>query len=1157
MNTVCLRSSDISWHSSSSLVSLTEVSHRSEGQESHDEEPTPPIDRLRTDRFRSQTAYSPALKRRLAQAKGEGLPALRALADTLVPFEQAEDGVLVDLLLSYRALSAWQEMIELVEALPEPVRSALIVREQYGFALNRAGRDADAELVLRAAVQEHGPSSETLSLLGRVHKDRWEAARGASPERAREYLDEAIDAYHRGFKADPRDAYPGINTLTLMEIRDPGGSEQQRLLPAVRDANRVRLEGGEADYWDRATALELAVIERAREPALAAATAALASVREAWEPESTAGNLALLREARAARGERLQWAERIERELRAAAIGVTRRRAQEIADGAQADLQTVREIATHLRAARCVQPVAAMLIALARRALYGERAPGHGDQEPGGREDRELGRHVELAELLSEHQQFGYARRLFGRARALDAESGEPDPERLRQRHAFCTYKDMELPVVRRLERALEILGGEAELEHSTNAETLGLAGAVCKRKWEVGARRADLERSLGYYERGLEHAANEQERAYTAINAAFVSDQLAALERQTHGAAARAAAEALSDRAQGLRRGLADELRGGDGEWLDAVLAEAHFGLGDFERACRHLAAVRARWEGNLWRLETIATQLAALAHLREHAPADTARVLETLMDGGEGALGRATAGKVGLALSGGGFRAALFHVGVLARLAERGLLRHVEVLSCVSGGSIVGAFYYLKLRRLLQTKEDGEIVDGDYLEIVHALAVELLDGVRQNLRGRLATDPAATWKMLSSHYSRTDRAGELFQELFFARVANDARAEGGPWRMTDLLVEPFEQEGFSLRYENWSRAAKVPMLVINATSLNTGHNWQFTASWMGEPPSGLDELLDASRRLRRMYYRDAPPEHRELLLGKAVAASACVPGLFPPVTLRRLYKDSVDGPTDVADGTIDAEGSLDVELVDGGVHDNQGVASLLEQDCTVILVSDASGQIRDDGHPGRRLLGVANRSNSILMSRVRGAQYSELASRLRSQTLRGLMFVHLKKGLPARPRDWRGCEEPYVPSDDALAPADERPDYGIAEPVQRALAELRTDLDAFSDDEAHALMAAGYAMTERELERPELDRVLPVADLVDGSAAGPVDGPAADPVDVQSGRPTAWPFAPMLTRLREHRDDERLAQVLEDGRHRFFRRLRAWRARRARGRG
>ena len=48
----------------------------------------------------------------------------------------------------------------------------------------------------------------------------------------------------------------------------------------------------------------------------------------------------------------------------------------------------------------------------------------------------------------------------------------------------------------------------------------------------------------------------------------------------------------------------------------------------------------------------------------------------------------------RVGLALSGGGFRAAAFHLGVMRRLEALGLLDKVDLLSCVSGGSIAGAF-------------------------------------------------------------------------------------------------------------------------------------------------------------------------------------------------------------------------------------------------------------------------------------------------------------------------------------------------------------------------------------------------------------------------------------------------------------------------------
>jgi tetratricopeptide (TPR) repeat protein len=277
--------------------------------------PRPEIDRLKTDVFREQAAYSAAAKQRLAGARANGAEAVRAVEADFGPLEDVEAGVLVDLLLSYRATKAWEDMTRLVEAMPEPVRRTLLVREQYGFALNRAGRPDDAERELLAVVDDHGPSSETLGLLGRVYKDQWEARRADSLLQARGYLDKAIDAYRRGFEADWRDAYPGINAVTLMEIRSPAAAEQQALIPVVRYANRRRIDGGAPDYWDHATRLELGVLARDRDEAIAGATAALAAVRERWEPESTAYNLALIRESRAAHDERIDWADEIEREL--------------------------------------------------------------------------------------------------------------------------------------------------------------------------------------------------------------------------------------------------------------------------------------------------------------------------------------------------------------------------------------------------------------------------------------------------------------------------------------------------------------------------------------------------------------------------------------------------------------------------------------------------------------------------------------------------------------------------------------------------------------------------------------------------------------------------------------------------------------------------
>ncbi|HEX8743519.1 MAG TPA: TRAFs-binding domain-containing protein [Thermoleophilaceae bacterium] len=283
-----------------------------------DDLPTPEIDRLKTDVFREQAAYSVQIKRRLTDARAEGPNAVRALEHELGPLEDVEAGVIVDLLLSYRATQAWEDMIRLVEGLLAPLRAAVLIREQYGFALNRAGRREEAEAELRAVVEEHGPSSETYGLLGRVYKDRWEAERAGSVLRAAGHLDQAIDAYRRGFETDWRDAYPGVNAVTLMEIREPGGSAQAELLPVVRYACLRRIEGGSPDYWDHATRLELGVIARDADEATLGARAALAAVRESWEPASTAYNLSLIRESRAERDEVVAWADEIEAELKRA-----------------------------------------------------------------------------------------------------------------------------------------------------------------------------------------------------------------------------------------------------------------------------------------------------------------------------------------------------------------------------------------------------------------------------------------------------------------------------------------------------------------------------------------------------------------------------------------------------------------------------------------------------------------------------------------------------------------------------------------------------------------------------------------------------------------------------------------------------------------------
>jgi hypothetical protein len=128
-------------------------------------------------------------------------------------------------------------------------------------------------------------------------------------------LDKAIDAYLKGFEADPRDAYPGVSAVTLMEFRLPPDPRQVQLIPVVLYAVERRLAPRGADYWDHASRLELAVLAKDEEGARTALAQTLALVRQRWEPESTANNLKLIREARERRADVVPWAAVVEREL--------------------------------------------------------------------------------------------------------------------------------------------------------------------------------------------------------------------------------------------------------------------------------------------------------------------------------------------------------------------------------------------------------------------------------------------------------------------------------------------------------------------------------------------------------------------------------------------------------------------------------------------------------------------------------------------------------------------------------------------------------------------------------------------------------------------------------------------------------------------------
>ena len=292
------------------------------------------IARLKTDVFREQVQINEKLKGRLAAIREKGKDKagrdaakqeLAGFRTELGPLDAVETGTVVDLMLSHRALEDWDGMIAVFGSMPETLKRQILVREQLGFAYNRraganqnAADRAEALKILADVEAQQGASSETCGLIGRIHKDNWSEALEANDQlAARGHLRQAIEAYTRGFLADQRDAYPGINAVTLLDIKGDEESLKlkQRLLPVVRFAVEQRLATSQPDYWDHATMLELAVLNDEPDRAMDHLADAVAVIRETWEAGSTAYNLRMIERARAAREADTSWLGQVIEEL--------------------------------------------------------------------------------------------------------------------------------------------------------------------------------------------------------------------------------------------------------------------------------------------------------------------------------------------------------------------------------------------------------------------------------------------------------------------------------------------------------------------------------------------------------------------------------------------------------------------------------------------------------------------------------------------------------------------------------------------------------------------------------------------------------------------------------------------------------------------------
>jgi hypothetical protein len=123
------------------------------------------VDHSKTDLFRDRIHHSREIKSRLADARRSGIDSVREIAAAMPTMRNVEAGIVVDLFLSYRAVKAWQEMVDHYGLMSRELQQTRMVQEQLAFALNRLGRSEEAEAILKQTIGKFGPSSETTTVV--------------------------------------------------------------------------------------------------------------------------------------------------------------------------------------------------------------------------------------------------------------------------------------------------------------------------------------------------------------------------------------------------------------------------------------------------------------------------------------------------------------------------------------------------------------------------------------------------------------------------------------------------------------------------------------------------------------------------------------------------------------------------------------------------------------------------------------------------------------------------------------------------------------------------------------------------------------------------------------------------------------------------------
>ena len=373
--------------------------------------------------------------------------------------------------------------------------------------------------------------------------------------------------------------------------------------------------------------------------------------------------------------------------------------------------------------------------------------------------------------------------------------------------------------------------------------------------------------------------------------------------------------------------------------------------------------------------------------------------------------------------ALSGGGFRATFFHAGVLRALVRLGLKERIKVISSVSGGSITSALFGVWF------DEIENIEDFD----------------------RLILNPLITFSRRSPRNAILRYRFLFLLNNLIASIGSIIGTLGKPLLLfgsrenSRLFCEQLDSILFE--HKTLANISKNIRIVLNACNVNNGARFRFDNTDFGDYKIGYSCEVD------------------HLPISLAVTASACFPGLFSPIKMDlRKYKFYLRDKQkkDALHPNMQPDF---VYLSDGGIFDNLGYYSLNSEikrgRNAFVLISDAANRFQTD-NTDYRFFNTVLRIKDILMEQVCNRDRNIIMGNLLKGEWSGLYF-----------KMENSCRWFRESLPESGAPLSEMPLLGWSDSIVSRIAQIRTDLDEFSDVEIHALVHHGETITETTFAR------------------------------------------------------------------------------------